>query len=59
MATGTMWRSAALLGPLGADGAVILFGAAMADGPDGVRARADQICGTADAEGLRDVLTRS
>jgi hydroxymethylpyrimidine pyrophosphatase-like HAD family hydrolase len=31
---------------------------AMADAPEGVRARADHVCGTADEDGLRDVLER-
>jgi Cof subfamily protein (haloacid dehalogenase superfamily) len=34
------------------------LGVAMADAPEGVRARADHICGTADDEGFRDVLER-
>jgi Cof subfamily protein (haloacid dehalogenase superfamily) len=34
------------------------LGVAMADAPEGVRARADHVCGTADEDGLRDVLER-
>src|SRR5712691_6017476 len=34
------------------------LGVAMADAPEEVRARADHVCGTADAEGFRDVLER-
>ena len=34
------------------------LGVAMADAPEGVRARADHVCGTADEEGFRDVLER-
>ena len=34
------------------------LGVAMADAPEGVRARADHICGTADDEGFREVLER-
>jgi hydroxymethylpyrimidine pyrophosphatase-like HAD family hydrolase len=30
----------------------------MADAPEGVRARADHVCPTADEEGVRDVLER-
>jgi hypothetical protein len=34
------------------------LGIAMGDAPEGVRARADHVCGTAEEEGLRDVLER-
>ncbi len=34
------------------------LGIAMGDAPEGVRARADHVCGTADEEGLREVLER-
>ena len=34
------------------------LGVAMANAPEEVRARADHVCGTADEEGLRDVLER-
>jgi Cof subfamily protein (haloacid dehalogenase superfamily) len=34
------------------------LGVAMADAPEGVRARAQHVCGTADEEGFRDVLER-
>ena len=34
------------------------LGVAMASAPDGVRARADHVCGGADEEGFRDVLER-
>ena len=34
------------------------LGIAMGDAPEGVRARADHVCGTADDEGFREVLER-
>ena len=34
------------------------LGVAMGDAPEGVRARADYVCGSADEEGLREVLER-
>ena len=34
------------------------LGVAMGHAPDGVRARADHVCGTADEEGVREVLER-
>ena len=34
------------------------LGIAMGHAPEGVRARADYVCGTAEEEGLKDVLER-
>jgi Cof subfamily protein (haloacid dehalogenase superfamily) len=51
IAVGDNWNDVEMIEAAG-------LGVAMADAPEGVRARADHVCGTADEEGFRDVLER-
>ncbi|PYM92199.1 MAG: Cof-type HAD-IIB family hydrolase [Candidatus Rokuibacteriota bacterium] len=51
IAVGDNWNDLELIEAAG-------LGVAMGDAPEGVRARADHVCGTADEEGFRQVLER-